>query len=140
MHDRVETDGVEVHYHFEFLLTCCFTPCVLAVLCVMCVYHVGENPHPLLVSSVHAVNSSTHVCHILTTSSGRAPSSAWHVVATFGYVCRKTLSMSDWSVHCVVICNLGNNMLDICCLPCTYTISAHQHMCLCIHLVSLPST
>ena len=36
--------------------------------------------------------------------------------------------MSDWSVHSVVICNLGNNMQDICCLPCTYVITAHQHI------------
>ena len=28
-------------------------------------------------------------------------------------MCLKTPSMSDWSVHCVVICNLGNNTQDI---------------------------
>ena len=35
------------------------------------------------------------------------------VVATFGYVCHKTPSMSDWSIHSVVICNLGNNIQDL---------------------------
>ena len=43
-------------------------------------------------------------------------------------VCHKVTSMSDWSVHCLVVCNFGNNMQDICCLPCTYAISAHQHV------------